>query len=129
MEGSGRCFASSMERDTDTAEHYLQPARSHLSFAFAAAVVCHCMLEGESGPPQASGLIWSTTYPGHAPLVFPVEGQGCDVSNECFAEVLRAIRPREFLAGAIVDRGMGEGLRVIGLVARAAGRGAGAAFA
>ena len=37
------------------------PARSVLSLAFAAAVVCHCMLDGASAPPQASGFTWSTT--------------------------------------------------------------------
>ncbi len=29
---------------------------SHLSFAFASAFVCHCMLDGESAPPLASGI-------------------------------------------------------------------------
>jgi hypothetical protein len=38
-----------------------QPLRSNLSFALAAAVVCHCMLLGLSAPPQARALTWSTT--------------------------------------------------------------------
>ena len=33
----------------------VQPFVSHLSFAFASALVCHCMFEGASGPPLASG--------------------------------------------------------------------------
>ncbi len=40
---------------------------SHLSLAFAASTVCHCMLDGSSRPPLFSALMWSTTYPGHAP--------------------------------------------------------------
>ena len=31
-----------------------QPARSHLSFAFASAMGCHCMLVVSSAPPQTS---------------------------------------------------------------------------
>ena len=31
--------------------------RSTLSLAFPAAVVCHCMLVGSSGPPHASGMM------------------------------------------------------------------------
>ena len=34
-----------------------QPMRSIVSFALAAAIVCHCMLLGMSEPPQASGLM------------------------------------------------------------------------
>ena len=34
------------------------------------------MLLGESDPPHASGTTWSTSQPGHEPLVRPVEGQG-----------------------------------------------------
>jgi hypothetical protein len=33
------------------------------------------MLLVESDPPQASGVRGSTSYPGHAPEVFPVDGQ------------------------------------------------------
>jgi hypothetical protein len=29
--------------------------RSHWSFAFASAFVCHCIFEGLSAPPEASG--------------------------------------------------------------------------
>jgi hypothetical protein len=32
-----------------------EPFVSHLSFAFASRIVCHCMFETASGPPQASG--------------------------------------------------------------------------
>ena len=35
---------------------HLQPPLSTLSFAFAAATVCHCILKGESAPPHANGL-------------------------------------------------------------------------
>src|SRR4029077_260259 len=49
---------------------------SHLSFALASRIVCHCRLETASGAPQASGKTWSLTYPGHAPLVRPVTGHG-----------------------------------------------------
>jgi hypothetical protein len=40
---------------------YLQPFRSHLSFALAWAVVCHRMLEEASAPPHASAFLWSMT--------------------------------------------------------------------
>lgn len=36
---------------------HLQSLRSHLSFALASAVVCHCMFDGSSAPPQASGTM------------------------------------------------------------------------
>ena len=68
-------------------------AYSILSFAFAAAVVCHCMLPGSSAPPRFSGRMWSTTYPGQAPERFPVEGQGWDRRNAVRAAGLRLIRP------------------------------------
>jgi hypothetical protein len=35
-----------------------QPFVSHLSFALASRIVCHCMFEGASGPPHASGTIF-----------------------------------------------------------------------
>jgi hypothetical protein len=34
-----------------------QPIRSVLSFAAAASVVCHCMFDGASAPPHASGTM------------------------------------------------------------------------
>lgn len=37
---------------------------SHLSLAFAAFLVCHCILLGSSRPPRFRGTMWSTTYPG-----------------------------------------------------------------
>lgn len=46
------------------------------SFALASATVCHRMFSGESAPPRLRGTTWSATYPGHAPVVFPVAGQG-----------------------------------------------------
>ncbi len=58
---------------------------SALSLAIAASFVCHCILLGESAPPRFSGVTWSTTYPGHRPEVFPVEGQGTECTNACFA--------------------------------------------
>ena len=36
---------------------HLHPIRSVLSFAFASATVCHCILLGASAPPHASGLM------------------------------------------------------------------------
>ena len=45
---------------------------STLSFAFASAFVCHCMLLGRSAPPRLSGTTWSITYPGQAPEALPV---------------------------------------------------------
>lgn len=50
---------------------------SHLSFAFAAATVCHCKLEGLSGPPLQRATRWSAIHPGQPPYFFPVEGHGC----------------------------------------------------
>jgi hypothetical protein len=45
---------------TGTGSSYrVQPFVSHRSFAFASALVCHCMFEGASGPPHASGTTWS----------------------------------------------------------------------
>jgi hypothetical protein len=38
-----------------------QPFNSHRSLALPSAIVCHCMLLGASGPPQASGTTWSMT--------------------------------------------------------------------
>ncbi len=38
-------------------------------FDLLALFVSHCMLPGESDPPHASGVRWSTSYPGHALLV------------------------------------------------------------
>src|SRR5215831_14658826 len=34
------------------------------------------------------------TYPGHAPVFLPVDGQGCESWNVRFAIELRSIRPR-----------------------------------
>lgn len=64
-----------------------------MSLAFASLTVCHCMLLGASAPPRFSGRTWSMTYPGHAPEVFPVEGQGCDFLNSLFACCDRLILP------------------------------------
>jgi hypothetical protein len=61
--------------------------------AFASAVVCHCMLLGESAPPCLSACTWSITYPGHAPDVRPVDGHGCECRKACLASGLRLIFP------------------------------------
>ena len=42
---------------SDSFECPYEPRYSILSFAFAAAVVCHCMLPGASAPPRFSGLM------------------------------------------------------------------------
>ncbi len=68
---------------------------SHLSFAFTSAVVCHCKLLGFCGPPLASGMTWSITYPLHRPDVFPVAGHGCDRIKALLADSLRLILPFE----------------------------------
>lgn len=62
-----------------------QSRRSWRSFSLAASTVCHCMLDGASGPPAQRGVMWSTTQPGHAPRDFPVAGQGCDRLNSSTA--------------------------------------------
>ena len=62
---------------------------SVLSFALAAANVCHCMLLGASVPPHSSGFTWSMTYPGHRPTLLPVAGHGC-----CFLKLLIATLER-----------------------------------
>ena len=64
------------------------------SFAFAASLVCHCMLPGVWDPPCFSAWMWSTTYPGHAPDVRPVEGHGLERRNSLRTAALRLIRPR-----------------------------------
>ena len=40
------------------------------------AIVNHCMFHETSGPPQASGMTWSTSHPGHEPVARPVTGHG-----------------------------------------------------
>ena len=40
--------------------------------------VSHCMFRGVSGPPQAKGMTWSTSWPGQEPVVRPVEGRGAE---------------------------------------------------
>jgi hypothetical protein len=57
-----------------------------LLFAF---IVSHCMFDDASDPPQASGTTWSTSYPGHDPVVRPVEGQGWLRRNAVRAELER----------------------------------------
>jgi hypothetical protein len=47
-------FASKGHRAEIRDQH---PFRSILSFAFASAIVCHCMFDGASAPPHASGLM------------------------------------------------------------------------
>lgn len=67
---------------------------SSLSFALPSAIVCHCMLDGSSLPPLARGTMWSITYPGQAPELFPFAGHGCDLLNVSVAASLRTMRPR-----------------------------------
>jgi hypothetical protein len=64
-------------------------------FDLLALFVSHCMLLGESDPPQASGVLWSTSFPGHAPEVFPVDGHGWLFLNEPFAVADLSILPWE----------------------------------
>src|SRR5437868_5202835 len=66
---------------------HLHPILSVLSFAFASATVCHCILLGASAPPHARGTMWSITYPG-LPCGYPVSR-----SKSSFAATLRLIRP------------------------------------
>ena len=89
---------------------------SILSFAFASAVVCHCMLPGTSAPPRFNGLMWSTTNPGHAPEVLPVAGQGLLAWNALLASGLRAIRPLAVRAQEV--HFVVDGIRVCGEVER-----------
>ncbi len=70
---------------------------STLSFAFAAWTVCHCMFDGSSRPPCLSAWTWSTTYPGHAPCVFPVEGHGCERMNFALCSGSRFLFPYDRL--------------------------------
>jgi hypothetical protein len=63
---------------------FLHLLRSRLACALPSAIVCHCMLYGASAPPQASGTLYSTTYPDR-PLGYPVS-----TSNVCLAARLRA---------------------------------------
>jgi hypothetical protein len=78
--------ASLRARGTSETRHCGQRGHSHLSFALASALVCHCMFAGVSGPPRFSGMIWSRVWPGH-PLGCPVSR-----SNSRFALSLRAMR-------------------------------------
>jgi len=66
---------------------------SNLSLILPSLIVCHCILIGLSGPPHANGTMWSITYPGHAPLVFPFDGHGCSRLNAFLADVLRCYAP------------------------------------
>lgn len=43
------------------ARRVISPNHSRLSFSFAAAFVCHCMLPGASAPPRFNGVTWSIT--------------------------------------------------------------------
>jgi hypothetical protein len=55
------------------------------SFAFAAAVVCHCMLETESGPPQESGRIpLHVEHPVDDPLAIPGQDGVEIAAAHCF---------------------------------------------
>jgi hypothetical protein len=69
---------------------------SHLSLAFASAVVCHCILDGSSAPPSANAFVWSMTNPGQLPVDLPVDGQGFCRSNCRLASRLLFILPFEF---------------------------------
>src|SRR5207247_11014247 len=62
---------------------------SVLSLAFACPLVCHCMFPGVSEPPLASGVTWSTTWPGR-PCGYPVR-----LMNSRLADSLRLILPWE----------------------------------
>jgi hypothetical protein len=78
--------------------HSVGARYSVLSFTFAAVVVCHCILLGESAPPRFNATTWSITYPGQAPVDLPVAGQACTFLNESLAATLRAMRPCELRA-------------------------------
>jgi len=64
-------------------------------FSRCAESVNHCMLAVESEPPLYSGTRWSMAYPGHAPELLPVDGQGLDFLKSDFTWTLLAIRPFE----------------------------------
>jgi hypothetical protein len=66
---------------------------SHLSFALASSFDCHCILLGWSAPPRFSGRTWSTTYPGQAPDLLPVDGQGWSRMNASRAAFDRLMPP------------------------------------
>jgi hypothetical protein len=53
------------------------------------------MLPASSAPPHARGLTWSTSYPGHAPRVILVDGQGWVLRNVSFGARSRRILPFE----------------------------------
>jgi hypothetical protein len=54
----GACLSSSCGRVNPVAWH---PPYSIRSLAFAAAVVCHCMLAGSSAPPRFGCFTWPMT--------------------------------------------------------------------
>jgi hypothetical protein len=96
---SSRSTGSFRETNRSSAEPLQRAAYgflSHLSLAFASAVVCHCMLDGTSAPPSANARRWSITYPGQLPLDLPVDGQGFCRSNCRLASRLLFILPFEF---------------------------------
>ena len=71
----------------------VRAAYSTRSLAFAAAVVSDCVLRGAWAPPHFNGLMRSMTYPGNAPDVLPVGGQGWTASNALLAAGPIAILP------------------------------------
>ncbi len=58
--GTRRSISRDTRRRVLLHNHHVGP-HSHLSFAFAAAFVCHCMLLGASAPPCLSAWTWSMT--------------------------------------------------------------------
>ena len=53
------------------------------------------MFSDLSAPPRFNGTMWSSTYPGQAPVFFPVAGQGCWRWKARRAAGSRLIRPSD----------------------------------
>lgn len=104
----GRCSRVRHHCTLDGVWQYTQ--RSQRSFgsgplARLIAAGSHCMLPTASQPPQASGMTWSTSQPGHAPVVRWVDGHACSRRNSALAVLDLAMEPSASRRGAPHTRG------------------------
>lgn len=66
-------------------------------------MVCHCMFDGVSSPPQASGATWSIIQPGQRPRAAPVDGHGWLCLKVEMAAELRLMRASHTPETRIID--------------------------
>lgn len=91
--------------DADAQPRMPQAVEAESSLARLIAAGSHCMLPTASQPPQASGMTWSTSQPGHAPVVRWVDGHACSRRNSALAVLDLAMEPSASRRGAPHTRG------------------------